>query len=53
MPLLLSSIIQSRYKDPQRGDVSFAIMMEEKADAEARVASPKAGEEKGCPGCQN
>jgi len=44
---------ESRYKDPQRGDVSFAIMLEEKADAEAREASPKAGEVIGCAGCKN
>lgn len=44
---------EPRYKDPIRGDASFAIMMAEKADAEARVASPKAGEVVGCPGCKN
>ena len=44
---------EPRYKDPIRGDVSFAIMMAEKADAEARVANPKPGEVPGCPGCKN
>jgi hypothetical protein len=44
---------EPRYKDPIRGDASFAIMMAEKADAEARAASPKAGEVVGCPGCKN
>ena len=44
---------EPRYKDPIRGDVSFAIMMAEKADAEARVANPKAGDAPGCPGCKN
>ena len=44
---------EPRYKDPIRGDVSFAIMMAEKADAEARAASPKAGDAPGCPGCKN
>ena len=44
---------QNFYKDPTRGDVSFAIMMEEKADAEEREANPKAGDEPGCPGCKN
>merc|ERR1712232_56535 len=42
---------ESRYKDPIRGDVSFAIMMEEKAEAEEREKNPKAGSEPGCPGC--
>jgi hypothetical protein len=44
---------EPRYKDPIRGDVSFSIMMAEKADAEARVANPKPGEVPGCPGCKN
>ena len=44
---------EPRYKDPIRGDVSFAIMMAEKADAEARGANPKPGEVPGCPGCKN
>jgi hypothetical protein len=44
---------EPRYKDPIRGDASYAIMMAEKADAEARAASPKAGEVVGCPGCKN
>ena len=41
------------YKDPQRPDVSFGIMMAERAEAEARVANPKAGDVKGAPGCKN
>lgn len=44
---------ENRYKDPQRGDVSFAIMMAERAEAEARAASPKAGDAPGAPGCKN
>mmetsp|Transcript_32420 Transcript_32420/g.41705 ORF Transcript_32420/g.41705 Transcript_32420/m.41705 type:complete len:128 (+) Transcript_32420:38-421(+) len=44
---------EPRYKDPIRGDVSFAIMMEEKAEAEEREANPKAGSEPGCAGCKN
>jgi len=44
---------EPRYKDPTRGDVSFAIMMEEKAEAEERDANPKPGSEKGCAGCKN
>lgn len=41
------------YKDPIRGDVSFAIMMAEKAEAEERAANPKPGNVPGCPGCKN
>merc|ERR1719484_6551 len=44
---------EPRYKDPTRGDVSFAIMMEEKAESEEREKNPKAGSEPGCPGCKN
>ncbi|KAL7447294.1 hypothetical protein ACHAXM_010890 [Skeletonema potamos] len=44
---------EPRYKDPVRGDVSYAIMMAEKADADARAANPKPGEVPGCPGCKN
>ena len=44
---------QPRYKDPIRGDVSYSIMMEEKADMADREASPKAGSEPGCAGCKN
>jgi hypothetical protein len=36
-----------------RGDVSFAIMMEEKADIEEMTTNPKAGSEPGCAGCMN
>eukprot|EP00566_Odontella_aurita_P027896 CAMPEP_0113569780 /NCGR_PEP_ID=MMETSP0015_2-20120614/24602_1 /TAXON_ID=2838 /ORGANISM="Odontella" /LENGTH=193 /DNA_ID=CAMNT_0000472485 /DNA_START=154 /DNA_END=731 /DNA_ORIENTATION=+ /assembly_acc=CAM_ASM_000160 len=34
---------ENRYKDPIRPDISYAIMLEEKAEAEERNASPKAG----------
>merc|ERR1719343_133538 len=44
---------EPRYKDPIRGDVSFAIMMEEKAEAEEREKNPKPGSEPGCAGCKN
>jgi hypothetical protein len=44
---------ESRYKDPARGDISFAIMMSERAEAEERAANPKAGNVPGCPGCKN
>ena len=44
---------EPRYKDPKRGDVSFAIMMAERAEAEERAANPKAGSAPGCPGCKN
>mmetsp|Transcript_35699 Transcript_35699/g.54110 ORF Transcript_35699/g.54110 Transcript_35699/m.54110 type:complete len:89 (+) Transcript_35699:197-463(+) len=44
---------EQRYKDPKRGDVSYAIMMAEKADLEAMKASPKAGDVPGAPGCKN
>ena len=44
---------EPRYKDPTRGDVSFAIMQAEMKEAEERAANPKAGSEKGCPGCKN
>ena len=47
------TFVQARYKDPQRGDVSYAIMQAEMKEAEERKANPKAGEEKGCPGCKN
>lgn len=36
-----------------RGDVSYTVMMEEKAEIEERIANPKAGEEPGCAGCKN
>ena len=36
-----------RYKDPIRGDVSYAQMQEEKADLEAMAANPKPGEAPG------
>jgi len=44
---------ENRYKDPIRPDISYAIMLEEKAEAEERAASPKAGSEPGCAGCRN
>mmetsp|Transcript_10193 Transcript_10193/g.14410 ORF Transcript_10193/g.14410 Transcript_10193/m.14410 type:complete len:130 (+) Transcript_10193:63-452(+) len=44
---------ESRYKDPKRGDVSFAIMMAEKAEKEERDANPKPGDKPGAPGCKN
>mmetsp|Transcript_6494 Transcript_6494/g.5333 ORF Transcript_6494/g.5333 Transcript_6494/m.5333 type:complete len:135 (-) Transcript_6494:144-548(-) len=44
---------ESWYKDPQRGDVNFAQMMVEREEAEARAASPKAGDAPGSPGCRN
>ena len=34
---------ENRYKDPIRGDVNFAQMMEEKADLEDMGANPKPG----------
>jgi hypothetical protein len=43
---------EGRYKDPMRGDVSFAIMMSERAEMETRQANPKAGEKAGCTGCR-
>lgn len=43
---------ESFYKDPQRGDVSFQIMMDERAEAEERAKSPKPGAVPGCPGCR-
>jgi len=44
---------ENRYKDPIRGDVSYAIMMAEKADIEAMNANPKAGDAPGAPGRKN
>ncbi|KAK1738616.1 hypothetical protein QTG54_010646 [Skeletonema marinoi] len=44
---------EARYKDPKRGDVSYAIMMVEKADIEDMTANPKAGSEPGCAGCKS
>jgi hypothetical protein len=44
---------EPRYKDPKRGDASFAIMMAERAEAEERAANPKPGSAPGCPGCRN
>mmetsp|Transcript_1086 Transcript_1086/g.1651 ORF Transcript_1086/g.1651 Transcript_1086/m.1651 type:complete len:140 (-) Transcript_1086:591-1010(-) len=44
---------EPRYKDPQRGAASFAIMMAERAEAEQRAANPKAGDAPGAPGCKN
>jgi hypothetical protein len=44
---------ESWYKDPVRPDVSYAIMLEEKAAAEQRDANPKPGDVPGAPGCKN
>lgn len=41
------------YKDPVRGEINFAQMMLERSEAEARAASPKAGDRPGAPGCRN
>jgi hypothetical protein len=41
-----------RYKDPQRGEINFTIMMAERAEAEERAANPKAGSAPGCAGCR-
>lgn len=41
------------YKDPQRGDVSYASMLVERAEIEERLANPKPGYEPGCAGCKN
>merc|ERR1740124_1144015 len=44
---------ESRYKDPKRGEVSYALMQVERAEIEARQASPMAGDVPGCAGCKN
>jgi len=44
---------ESFYKDPVRPDVSYAIMLVEKAEIEERNANPKAGDVPGAPGCMN
>ena len=44
---------ENRYKDPIRGDVSYAQMLAEKEELEARIANPKPGSEPGCAGCKN
>jgi hypothetical protein len=44
---------ESRYKDPQRPDVNFTIMMAERVEAEERAASPKSGDVPRAPGCKN
>ena len=41
------------YKDPLRGDVSYAVMMVERKEIEERLANPKPGYVPGCPGCKN
>jgi hypothetical protein len=43
---------EGRYKDPARPDVSYAIMLVEKAEIEERTANPKAGNVPGCAGCR-
>ena len=44
---------EGRYKDPQRPDVNFASMQEERAFLDEVAANPKPGYTKGCPGCRN
>mmetsp|Transcript_32165 Transcript_32165/g.78150 ORF Transcript_32165/g.78150 Transcript_32165/m.78150 type:complete len:205 (+) Transcript_32165:137-751(+) len=44
---------EGRYKDPARPDVSFDLMMIERAEIEERNANPKPGFVPGCPGCRN
>merc|ERR1711865_396513 len=41
------------YKDPSRGDVSYASMQIEKAEIDERNANPKPGYAAGCAGCKN
>lgn len=41
------------YKDPQRGDVSYAKMLIEREEIEERLANPKPGYAPGCAGCKN
>ena len=41
------------YKDPQRGDVSYAKMLVEREEIEERLANPKDGYTPGCAGCKN
>ena len=38
---------------PQRPDVNFASMQEERAKLEEIAANPKPGYTPGCPGCRN
>jgi hypothetical protein len=42
-----------RYKDPQRPNVNFSIMMVERSEMEQRKANPKPGDVPGAPGCRN
>jgi hypothetical protein len=44
---------ETGYKDPARGDVSYATMLVERAEIEERLANPKPGYTPGCPGCKN
>ena len=44
---------ETGYKDPARGDVSYATMLIERAEIEERLENPKAGYVPGCPGCKN
>lgn len=44
---------EGRYKDPQRPDVSFAIMQEERKILDDIAANPKPGATPGAPGCRN
>eukprot|EP01083_Nonionella_stella_P263496 895039_1 len=41
------------YKDPIRPDVSYALMLEEKAEIEVRATDPKFMSCPGAPGCKN
>ena len=44
---------ERRYKDPKRGDVSYAIMQTEQATLDEIKANPKPGSVPGAPGCRN
>lgn len=44
---------EPRFKDPQRPDMNFAAMTEERNFLENLAANPKAGDAPGAPGCRN
>ena len=44
---------ERRYKDPKRGDISYAIMQVEQATLDEIKANPKPGNVPGAPGCRN
>merc|ERR1712028_103645 len=44
---------ERRYKDPKRGDVSYAIMQVEQGILDGIKANPKPGNTPGAPGCRN